>query len=260
MGVLARHGFAWDHRFGRLVGRMDARDGAVAGAEGAADALFLDDLVGHEVFADVRGALLVHDVGAIFLREVVHRREDGVRGGLAKGAEGTHLDDGGEFFHILESLFGAFAFGDIGEHLIKTLGTDTAGRALTAGLVADERHIEVGDVDGAVIFVHDDRAARTHHRATGHEGVVVDRGIEVFLGQAAAGRTAGLNGFEFLAARDAAADIEDQFAEGGSHRDFDEADVVDLAAEGEDLGALGAFGSDGGEFRSAFTENEGDLG
>ena len=117
----------------------------------------------------------------------------------------------------------------------------------------------MGDVDGAVILVHDDGAAGAHHGATGNEGVIVDRGVEVLFGQAAAGRTAGLDGFELLATGDAAADFIDELAEGRSHRDLNEADVVDLAAEGEDLRAFGAFGADGIEGGSAFADDERNL-
>ena len=243
-----------------IRGRRDAVHRAVTGAEGAAHALFGKDLILHQVLADVGRALLLFDVRFVFFREVRHRGENRVRGGLAEGAEGAVFDDGGEFLHVFESLFGALSFGDGGEHFEQTLRADTAGRALTAGFVDDEVHVEVGDVNHAVVFVHDDRAAGAHHGAAGDESVVVDRGVEVFLGQAAAGRTAGLNGFEGLVARDAAADVIDEGAEGGTHRDFDETDVVDLAAEGEDLGALGAFGTDAVERSGAFAKDEGNLG
>ena len=36
-------------------------------------------------------------------------------------------------------------------------------------------------------------------------------------------------------------------AQGGAHGDFDKAGVVDLAAQGEDLGALALLGAHGGE-------------
>ena len=50
-------------------------------------------------------------------------------------------------------------------------------------------------------------------------------------------------GFEFLAVGDTTADVVDQFPEGGAHGDLHQADVVNLAAQSEDLGALGLFGT-----------------
>jgi hypothetical protein len=52
-------------------------------------------------------------------------------------------------------------------------------------------------------------------------------------GNAAAGGSAGLRGLELLAVRDAAADVLDDLAQRGAHRDLDKAGVVDLAAERE---------------------------
>ena len=62
-----------------------------------------------------------------------------------------------------------------------------------------------------------------------------------------AGRTAGLCRLELLAVRDTAADLLDDFAQGGTHRNLDQTGVVDFAAQGEDLGALGFFGTHGSE-------------
>ena len=69
----------------------------------------------------------------------------------------------------------------------------------------------------------------------------------MLLGDAAAGRAAGLDGLELLAVGDAAADVEDDLAEGDPHGDFDQAGVVDLADQREDLGPLARLGPDAGE-------------
>ena len=70
--------------------------------------------------------------------------------------------------------------------------------------------------------------------------VVVDRDIQMLRRDAAAGGAAGLRGLELLAVRDAAADVIDDGAQGGTHGDFHQTGVVDLAAQCEHLGALGA--------------------
>ena len=56
-----------------------------------------------------------------------------------------------------------------------------------------------------------------------------------------------LDRLESLAAGDAAADVEDDLPQGDAHGHFDQAGVVDLAGQGEDLGALALLGADAGE-------------
>ena len=63
-----------------------------------------------------------------------------------------------------------------------------------------ERHEELGDVDHAVVFVQHDHAAAAHDRAGLGQGVVVDPQIDALGRDAAAGRPAGLDGLELLAA------------------------------------------------------------
>ena len=77
--------------------------------------------------------------------------------------------------------------------------------------------------------------------------VVIDRQVDPLGGDAAAGRAAGLDRLELLAAGHAAADVVDDLAERGAHRHFDQAGVLDLAGQGEDLGAAALFGADPGE-------------
>ena len=87
MGEFARERrLARNHGSGGDVADADAGDGAVTRAEGAADALVLEDLIGHQLLADVGGALLLGDVGDVLLGEVMHRRENRVGRGLAEGA------------------------------------------------------------------------------------------------------------------------------------------------------------------------------
>ena len=126
-------------------------------------------------------------------------------------------------------------------------GTDTARCALTAGFVHGEFEEELGKVHHTGVFVHDDQTAGAHHGACLDEVVVVDRGIDEGSRETSAGRTAGLGSLELLAVRNAAADLLYDLTQGGAHRDFHKTGVLDLAAECEHLGALGGFGTHGGE-------------
>ena len=97
-----------------------------------------------------------------------------------------------------------------------------AGRALAARLVLREGQVELGDVDHAVILVEDDHAAAAHDRAGLGQGVEIDGDVDPLGRDAAAGRAAGLDGLELLAVGHAAADVEDDLAERGAHRHFDQ--------------------------------------
>src|SRR5208282_1524685 len=69
---------------------------------------------------------------------------------------------------------------------------------------------------------------------------------QVLFGDDAAGWPAGLDGLEFLALGNAAADAEDDFTQRGAVRDFGEARVADFARQREDLGAFRLLGAERG--------------
>ena len=62
-----------------------------------------------------------------------------------------------------------------------------------------------------------------------------------------AGWSAGLSRFKLLAVGDTAADLFDDLAQCGSHRNFYKAGIMNLAAESEYFRSLGLLGSHGGE-------------
>ena len=61
-----------------------------------------------------------------------------------------------------------------------------------------------------------------------------------------------LNCFEFFTVGNPVADVVDKFAQGRTHRDFHQADVVDFTAERENLRPLRAFRTVSRERRFAF--------
>ena len=83
--------------------------------------------------------------------------------------------------------------------------------------------------------------------------------VEILLGNAAARRSARLDRLELLAVGNPAADVEDDLPERRSHRNLDEAGVVDLADQGEDLRPLAALGPDGGVPVGAPVDDERDV-
>ena len=122
----------------------------------------------------------------VFVPEVVHRGENGVRGSLPQCAQGGVPDDAREVLEFREVLLGAFAFGYPVEYLQQAFVSDATRGALAAGLLDGEFEIEFGHRDHAVVLVHHYHAARTHHGTAGEQVVVIDGGVEVLLGEAAA--------------------------------------------------------------------------
>ena len=59
---------------------------------------------------------------------------------------------------------------------------------------------------------------------------------------------------------DAAADVEDDFPEGGAHGYLHQAGIDHIAGEGEGLGAGACFGADGAVPAGTFIKNAGDIG
>ncbi len=119
----------------------------------------------------------------------------------------------------------------------------TARQAFAAGLALEEGGVIAGHVHHAGLIVHDNHAAGTHHRAGFCQFVEVHRQVEQAFRNNAAGRTAGLYRLEFTALGNAAADIEDDFAERRAHRDFDQPGIGNVADEREYLGAFAACGT-----------------
>ena len=245
---------------GDVVGAEDGVDGAALGALAAADALLGVDDVAHQLLADAGAALLVDHVLHVLVPEVVEGGEDRVGRGLAEAAEGAVLDDGGQVAQGVEVVHGAGAVGDLLKQLAEALVADTAGGALAAALFAGELEVELGDGGHAAGLVHDDHTAGTHHRAGSHEALVIDGGVEVLGSEAAAGGAAGLHSLELAAVLDAAADFVDNLTQGDAHRDLNQTHVVDLAGQGEHLGALRLLGADAGEPLGALGDDDGHVG
>ena len=127
---------------------------------------------------------------------------------------------------------------DVFQNLELTSGSLPARRALAAGLVLHEVHEKPGHVDHAGVFVHHDGAAGSHNGTDFHDGLEIDGRVEILLRYTAARRTAQLYRLEFFLFGYAAADIVDNLSQGRSHGHFNQSDVVHVAREGEDLGAL----------------------
>ena len=137
---------------------------------------------------------------------------------------------------------------------------DAAGDALAARLVMQNSMKNRATSTMLEVSSMTIMPAGAHDRAEPGERLVIDRDVEDSLGDAAAGRPAGLDGLERAAVGDAAADLEDDLAQRDAHGHFDQAGVVDLAGQGEDFGALALLGADAGEPVRAVADDRGDIG
>ena len=210
--------------------------------------------------ADAGLAVLVADVGFPLVAEVADHRQHGVGGRLTEAAERGLLDHGAELLKALDVALFTLAGADALDDLEHALGADPAGRALAAALLLGELEEEARHVDHARVLVHDDEAARAHDGAELLQRLVVDGHVEVPVGHAAARGAAELHGLQGLAAGHAAADLVDDLAELHADRHLDQAGVGDVAAQGEDLGALALLGAGRREPLGALHDDRVDVG
>jgi hypothetical protein len=111
-------------------------------------------------------------------------------------------------FHV---TFLAFACADVLEDFPHAANAFPAGDTLAAGLFLQKGQKILSDIDHTRAVVHDDHTAGTHHGADFVKSVEIHLQIQKALGNTAAGRTAGLHGFELASFGDAAAHAVDDF-------------------------------------------------
>ena len=160
-----------------------------------------------------------------------------------------------QLLQLVQILHRSLSLGDPRENIQHSARTDAARRAFATGLIHRKLQEKLRDVDHTGVFVHDDHAARTHHRAKLAQGFIVDRRIQMLCRNAAARRSAGLRSLERLAVRNPPADIVDYFPHGRTHRDLNQTGIVDFAAERENLCAGGLLRTDAAEPVRALKQN-----
>src|SRR5208337_2949167 len=135
-----------------------------------------------------------------------------------------------------------------------------AGNALAAGFGHAELHEVVRHVHHAGAVVHDDHAAGAHDGTEFPERFIVYGEVEELFRDAAAGRSTGLHGLEFMAFGNAAANLKNDLAEGRSHGHLNQADIAHLACECKDLGTLAFLCADGSVPIAAAAHDAWDVG
>jgi len=125
-------------------------------------------------------------------------------------------------------------------------GPATTGITLAAAFIHAEFHEELGHIRHAACFIHDDESTGTHDGAQPCKAFVVDGNIEEFGWNATAAGSSRLSGLESTSARDAAADVEDDFPKSDPDGDLNQACVHNLSGQGKDLGTLALLGAETG--------------
>ncbi|OPZ46054.1 MAG: hypothetical protein BWY94_00921 [Actinobacteria bacterium ADurb.BinA094] len=227
-----------------LLLAADAGGGALLGAEHAAGAQLGVDVVGDQRLALAGRAALLADVRLVLVAEVLDRREHRIGGGAAQRAERALDHVTPQLLEQLDVSLAPLALDDTVERLEHAFGAEAAGDALAAALVLGELEEETRQVDHAGLVVDHDHAAGADDGAGRGQRLVVDRRVEQAGRHAAAGGAAELDGLELAAVLDAAADVEDDLAQGGAHRHLGEAAVDQFAGEAEGLGAAAVLGAE----------------
>ena len=134
-------------------------NGTVLSALSATDTNVLIDCKGKEALTYARRALLVYNVSDILIAEELKCCKNGVGSCLTETAKRVVLDVVGKSFNSVNILKSTLTLGDFVKKLKKTLCTNAAGCALTAGLVNSELKEELSHINHTVVLVHNDKTA-----------------------------------------------------------------------------------------------------
>src|SRR5689334_13714290 len=144
----------------------------------------------------------------VFVAEELDRRHDRRRGAVAQGAERLPEDVVGNVQQLLDVLFGPSACLQPLVDLRQPVGALTAGRALAAGLVCVELGPAPDRAYHAGGFVEDLQCLGAEHGADPRHPFVIQRHIEVFVGQQRGGRATGGPELQRVPGPDAARVVE----------------------------------------------------
>ncbi|VTR63828.1 hypothetical protein DESC_100024 [Desulfosarcina cetonica] len=200
------------------------------------------------------------DAGLVLLAEEPQRAENRAVGGAAQGAQGGFP---GDLAQILEqfdipgpALVLAQPVHDF-EHLPHAF---PAGHAFAAGFLAQKVQEGAGHLHHAGVFVQNQHAAGPHGGAETGEGVKIQGRVQEVLGNAAAHGTAEVHRLELLVSRNAAADIEDDLPQRGSHGHFHHGRVLDMAGDRDQLGPFAFLRANAGVPCVALVDDQGHVG
>ena len=137
--------------------------GANPGAKAAALAFLCHDRIIEQRFAMPSRAALFFNMRLILIPEIFNCRKNRVGGRLSKAAKSTIFDSICQLFQLFDIPFLALAFCNALQDLQHTLSANAARRTLSAGFIRGKFQEEARYIHHAVILIHDNKPARTHH-------------------------------------------------------------------------------------------------
>ncbi len=207
-------------------------------AHAATGARFRIDLVRDERLAHPCRTPSLVDMRQIFVVKIAQRRQHRVRRSGSQRAQRTFRNHRTQFFEELQVTLLSFAIADAPQYVLHLCQPFAARYALATRFVHQEGHEIAGNIDHARPFVHDDHAARPHHRSGIGQALEVDWQIQQARRNASAGGPSRLHRLECLPTANPSADVEDQITEGDSHRYLDKPRVVHLPDQRKHRSAL----------------------
>ena len=118
---------------------------------------------------------------------------------------------------------------------------------LSAGFLGGKIKEKLSHTYHTGCLIHNNHSARAHNCARSTERLIVDYCVKKLCGNTAAGRTAHLNSFEFLAVLYSAADVKYNVSERFAHRYFNKTALFNLTRESKNLCTLAALRAHSGK-------------
>src|SRR6056297_1328635 len=162
-------------------------------------------------------------------------------------------------FDLIKIFHLALTLGYSIEYIVKGTPAHTTGSAFTAGFVNSEPKVKLRHIDHTVVLIHYNHTTGAHNRPKFLEVYIIDRSIEVILGDDTPRRTSRLDRLKLFTVGDTAADIKDYFPESCSHRHFYQAGVSYLTGKGEYLCSFGIFTPDFGKPFTTLHYDDGNI-
>ncbi len=211
-------------------------------------------------FAHFSRAFFMVDMRFILIPEVFHGGEYGIRSGLSESAETIILDLISQFFEQVEIAFLSLSFADAGQDFEHAFGTNPAECAFSAAFLLGEIEEKFGHIHHTGCLIHYNHSTGAHNSARCIHTIVINHSIGEVFRDTSPGRTAQLYGFELFIVLNSATQLENNIADGYTHRYFYQSGATYLSGQGEYFGSFAFFGSIGSIGRGTIYYNPGDIG
>ena len=151
---------------------------------------------------------MVANMGLVFITEELDGSQHGICRRTSQRSQRSVLHHAADFLKQLDIALFAAAFANLVENVAHLPQAFAARRAFSAAFLVQEVNVVARNLHHAAAIVHDNHAAGAHHGAVLGQRIKINRQVQQAFGNAAARRTARLNGFEGAVIDNAAAFTE----------------------------------------------------